>query len=168
MTWGIENNVIERFAGAGVPKEKISFARDTYMFEYPAAPSDLVSAFRKYYGPTMNAFEARKKTAAQPICRRNWTGCSTARIKVRTRMPLPFLQPSCALALRLRRASYVRFGSKADICNAQRHVCFTRISGHVRCNSECPLCANSGHSRMAHRKTEDGLAAVSPKSHQVF
>ena len=29
MTWGVENNVIERFAGAGVPKEKISFARDT-------------------------------------------------------------------------------------------------------------------------------------------
>ena len=25
MTWGIESNVIERFAGAGVPTEKISF-----------------------------------------------------------------------------------------------------------------------------------------------
>ena len=30
MTWGIESHVIERFAGAGVPAEKISFARDTY------------------------------------------------------------------------------------------------------------------------------------------
>src|SRR5438046_4825964 len=30
MTWGIENNVIERFAGAGVPKEKIWFVRDRY------------------------------------------------------------------------------------------------------------------------------------------
>jgi len=58
MTWGIENNVIERFAGAGVPREKISFARDTYTFNYPSAPSELLSAFRKYYGPTMNAFEA--------------------------------------------------------------------------------------------------------------
>src|SRR6266513_3054898 len=28
MTWGIESNVIERFAHAGVPAEKISFARD--------------------------------------------------------------------------------------------------------------------------------------------
>jgi hypothetical protein len=27
ITWGIESNVIERFAGAGVPAEKISFAR---------------------------------------------------------------------------------------------------------------------------------------------
>jgi ubiquinone/menaquinone biosynthesis C-methylase UbiE len=61
MTWGIENNVIERFAGAGVPKEKISFVRDTYTFNFPGAPSEFVSAFRKYYGPTMNAFEAAEK-----------------------------------------------------------------------------------------------------------
>jgi SAM-dependent methyltransferase len=58
MTWGIENNVIERFGSAGVPKDKISFVRDTYIFNYPSAPSELVDEFRKYYGPTMNAFEA--------------------------------------------------------------------------------------------------------------
>ena len=34
MTWGIESNVIERFAGAGVPREKISFIRDTYTFNF--------------------------------------------------------------------------------------------------------------------------------------
>ena len=61
MTWGIENNVIERFAGAGVPKEKISFVRDTYTFNFPGAPSEFVAEFRKYYGPTMNAFEAAEK-----------------------------------------------------------------------------------------------------------
>ncbi len=61
MTWGIESNVIERFAGAGIPKEKISFVRDTYTFNYPGPPSELVDAFRKYYGPTMNAFEAAEK-----------------------------------------------------------------------------------------------------------
>ena len=61
MTWGIENNVIERFAGAGVTKEKISFVRDTYTFNFPGAPSELVAKFRKYYGPTMNAFEAAEK-----------------------------------------------------------------------------------------------------------
>ena len=38
MTWGIESNVIERFAGAGVPAEKISFARDTFTFNYPSPP----------------------------------------------------------------------------------------------------------------------------------
>ena len=61
MTWGIESNVIERFAAAGVPEGKITFTRDTYTFNYPSAPSDLVAAFRKYYGPTMNAFDAAEK-----------------------------------------------------------------------------------------------------------
>jgi SAM-dependent methyltransferase len=61
MTWGIENNVIERFAGAGVPKEKISFVRDTYTFNFPSAPSEFLAAFRTYYGPTMSAFEAAEK-----------------------------------------------------------------------------------------------------------
>jgi ubiquinone/menaquinone biosynthesis C-methylase UbiE len=62
MTWGIESNVIERFAAAGVPKETISFVRDTYTFDFPSPPSELVEAFRKYYGPTMNAFEAAEKS----------------------------------------------------------------------------------------------------------
>jgi len=61
MTWGIENNVIERFAAAGVPKDRISFVRDTYTFNYPGAPAELVAVFRNYYGPTMNAFEAADK-----------------------------------------------------------------------------------------------------------
>src|SRR5436305_8183750 len=29
MTWGVESNVIERFTAAGIPKDDISFARDT-------------------------------------------------------------------------------------------------------------------------------------------
>ena len=58
MTWGVEENVIERFAAAGVPEDKISFERDTYTFNFPGAPSELVGLFRAYYGPTMNAFEA--------------------------------------------------------------------------------------------------------------
>ena len=61
MTWGVENNVIERFAAAGVPADKISFARDTFTFNFPGTPSAFVNEFRKYYGPTMNAFEAAEK-----------------------------------------------------------------------------------------------------------
>jgi ubiquinone/menaquinone biosynthesis C-methylase UbiE len=61
MTWGIEKNVIERFAAAGVPAEKISFARDTFTFNFPGTSSEFVGEFRKYYGPTMNAFEAAEK-----------------------------------------------------------------------------------------------------------
>jgi SAM-dependent methyltransferase len=58
MTWGVEENVIERFTAAGVPAEQISFERDTYTFQFPAPPSELVAQFRDYYGPTMNAFHA--------------------------------------------------------------------------------------------------------------
>src|SRR6266513_326952 len=61
MTWGIESNVIERFAAAGVPKDNISFARDTFTFNFPGTPSQFVDVFRKYYGPTMSAFEAAEK-----------------------------------------------------------------------------------------------------------
>ncbi len=61
MTWGVESHVTERFVAAGVPTEKISFERDTFTFEYPTAPATLVEAFKNYYGPTMNAFEAAEK-----------------------------------------------------------------------------------------------------------
>ena len=34
------------------------------------------------------------------------------------------------------------------MCNAKGHVRSTPESGHVQCNSACPLCANSGHRRL--------------------
>ena len=58
MTWGVEDEVVERFAAAGVPAENISFERDTYTFNYPGTPPEFVAEFKSYYGPTMNAFEA--------------------------------------------------------------------------------------------------------------
>jgi SAM-dependent methyltransferase len=61
VTWGVESNVIERFTAAGIPKDNISFARDTFTFNFPGTPSQFVDVFRKYYGPTMNAFEAAEK-----------------------------------------------------------------------------------------------------------
>jgi SAM-dependent methyltransferase len=62
MLWGVEESVVERFSAAGIAKDKISFVRDTYTFDYPAPPAELVSAFRRFYGPTMNAFEAAEKS----------------------------------------------------------------------------------------------------------
>jgi len=61
MTWGVEGNVIERFAAAGVPGEKISFSRDMFTFKSPRPPSAFVADFRDYYGPTMNAFAAAEQ-----------------------------------------------------------------------------------------------------------
>lgn len=58
MLWGVENNIRERFENAGIAKENISFVRDTFTFNAPYSPTELVSNFKNYYGPTMNAFEA--------------------------------------------------------------------------------------------------------------
>jgi ubiquinone/menaquinone biosynthesis C-methylase UbiE len=58
MTWGMEDEVVDRFTAAGVPAEQVSFERSTFTFDHPGSPSDLVAAFRDYYGPTMNAFAA--------------------------------------------------------------------------------------------------------------
>ena len=55
---GVESNVIERFAAASIPADRISFARDTYVFDTPRLPAEFVADFRHYYGPTMNAFAA--------------------------------------------------------------------------------------------------------------
>lgn len=58
MTWGVEDEVTERFGAAGIAADRIDFQRATYTFEYPESPADFVAAFRTYYGPTMNAFAA--------------------------------------------------------------------------------------------------------------
>ena len=62
MTWGVEGNVIERFAAAGVPAGKIAFSRETYTFNAPVAPAAYLADFRNYYGPTMNAFAAAEQS----------------------------------------------------------------------------------------------------------
>ncbi|MEP6701568.1 MAG: class I SAM-dependent methyltransferase [Betaproteobacteria bacterium] len=61
MTWGVETNVVERFTAAGVSPQNIACVRDTYTFIFASPPGELVDAFRMYYGPTMNAFEAAEK-----------------------------------------------------------------------------------------------------------
>ena len=61
MLWGIESHVLERFGAAGIQKERVGFARDIFTFEYQGTAAAYVDAFRKYYGPTMNAFEAAQK-----------------------------------------------------------------------------------------------------------
>jgi hypothetical protein len=61
MTWGVEHNVLERFSGAGIAGESISFAKDTYTFEFSDTPAKFLEMFKNFYGPTMNAFEAAEK-----------------------------------------------------------------------------------------------------------
>src|SRR6185369_13086943 len=62
MTWGVESHIVERFGHAGVPKEKVSIVKDTFYFISPdKKPTQLIESFRRFYGPTMNAFEAAEK-----------------------------------------------------------------------------------------------------------
>lgn len=61
MLWGVESHVTERFEAAGIPKENITFSRETFTFSAPVSPAEFLRTFRNYYGPTMNAFEAAEK-----------------------------------------------------------------------------------------------------------
>lgn len=63
MTWGVDTHIIERFGQAGVPKANISMVKDTFCFLSPdKSPAHVIESFRRFYGPTMNAFEAAEKS----------------------------------------------------------------------------------------------------------
>ena len=100
MTWGVESNVVERFGNAGIPKGKISFVRDTYTFNCPGEPSQFVAAFRDYYGPTMNAFEAAEKNGRGADLLRDLEGLfqsqNTSKHPNRTSIPATFLRVTVA------------------------------------------------------------------------
>jgi ubiquinone/menaquinone biosynthesis C-methylase UbiE len=63
MTWGLDTHILERFGQAGVLREKISMIKDTYNFISPDKSStEFIDSFSRFYGPTMNAFEAAQKS----------------------------------------------------------------------------------------------------------
>lgn len=96
MLWGVESNVTERFENAGIPKENIAFARDTFVFNAPYSPTELVNVFRDYYGPTMNAFaaaEANGKAAnLQAELEDLFNSQNTSTVPNTTRIPATFLK----------------------------------------------------------------------------
>lgn len=61
MLWGVEAHIIDRFAQAGVPADRIETRRDTYWFRTAQSPEALIDTFRTFYGPTMNAFKAASR-----------------------------------------------------------------------------------------------------------
>ena len=101
MTWGIESNVIERFAVAGVPAENISFSRDTYSFTSPNAPTAFVADFRNYYGPTMNAFAAAEQNGKAADLQQELEALfereTRSQAKDATSIPATFLRVTVAL-----------------------------------------------------------------------
>jgi SAM-dependent methyltransferase len=96
MTWGIEANVTERFAGAGIPSEKIAFHRETYTFNTPQPPAAFVADFRAYYGPTMNAFAAAEQNGKAADLQKELEALfeqqNKSRVKGATSIPATFLR----------------------------------------------------------------------------
>lgn len=59
MTWGVDTHIFERFGQAGIPRERISMTRDAFRFvAADKKPEQIIDIFRRFYGPTMNAYEA--------------------------------------------------------------------------------------------------------------
>ena len=85
MTWGVEDDVIERFTKAGVPEEQISFERDTYTFNYPGhavgAGGCVPELLRADHERVRGGGDER---SARPTSRQRWTPCSTSRTRAIT------------------------------------------------------------------------------------
>ena len=58
MTWGIAENVVERFLGAEIAPKSITCEPDTFVFDAAVSPTEYLTWCRRYYGPTMSAFDA--------------------------------------------------------------------------------------------------------------
>jgi SAM-dependent methyltransferase len=100
MTWGVEEQVIERFGAAGVPSEDIAFQRDTYRFDYSIPPVDVVAEFRNYYGPTMNAFDAAEENGRSAALEQELVALFEAQNESpngRTSIPATFLRVTVSL-----------------------------------------------------------------------
>lgn len=69
VSWGVEETVRERFGAAGIRADAINCTPAMYEFRYPHPPAALLDAFRLYYGPTMNAFEAAARTGREDALR---------------------------------------------------------------------------------------------------
>ncbi len=101
MTWGIEENVIERFGEAGVSKDNISFSTETFTFRMPRSPTECLATFRNYYGPTMNAFEAAEQSGRADELQRELEALFKSQNKSSsenaTRIPATFLRVTVSL-----------------------------------------------------------------------
>ena len=99
MTWGVESHVTERFGAAGIPAGKISFARDTFTFNYRGTPAAFVNEFRQHYGPTMNAFDAAERNGKAGELQKELEGLFTRhnQSKDGTSIPATFLRVTVSI-----------------------------------------------------------------------
>lgn len=96
MLWGVDEHVHERFQSAGIRKENIQLAKDTYNFNFSVPPNEAVDRFRLYYGPTMNAFDAAEKNGKAEDLKRElqalFASQNKSTVSGHTRLPATFLR----------------------------------------------------------------------------
>jgi SAM-dependent methyltransferase len=96
VTWGVEAHVLERFGAAGIGADRITWERDTYVFDFAGTPPDFVDLFSRYYGPTMNAFAAAAADGREADLRAEldalFEAQNTATTRDRTVIPATFLR----------------------------------------------------------------------------
>lgn len=102
VRWGVEADVRERFAAAGITDDRISCVRDTYVFDFAGSPAEFLAAFRNYYGPTMNAFAAAeaagKADSLQAELEALFDSQNTSAEPGRTTIPATFLRVTVEVA----------------------------------------------------------------------
>jgi SAM-dependent methyltransferase len=79
MKWGVEQDVVERYVAAGVSPADIKCEKDVYTFRFNGTPAQYVDEFRRYYGPTMNAFDAAAKNGKEEDLKRELVELFTAK-----------------------------------------------------------------------------------------
>jgi SAM-dependent methyltransferase len=101
MLWGVESHITERFAAAGVAKDRIGFAKDTFHFTSDAhGPEEIIGLFRQFYGPTMNAYDAAEKNGQTDELHRQLVELARAQNKANGRgaiIPATFLRVTVVL-----------------------------------------------------------------------
>jgi ubiquinone/menaquinone biosynthesis C-methylase UbiE len=101
MAWGVEAQIFERFGKAGVPAGKIALAKDTFYFKLAGkSPAQFIDLFRRYYGPTMNAFEAAEKNGKTDELQRQLVELAEAQNQGKnggTSIPATFMRVSVSL-----------------------------------------------------------------------
>ncbi len=66
MTWGVPATVVERFVAAGIAPERIECVKDVFVFAaHDKTPEQFIEAFRRFYGPTMNAYAAARENGRE-------------------------------------------------------------------------------------------------------
>ncbi len=65
MLWGVPDQVRERFAGAGLSADAVRCEQDSYVFRFRGSPEEFLETFRRFYGPTMNAYEAAARNGRE-------------------------------------------------------------------------------------------------------